>query len=126
MSVLTCDANEYLVDLTRLLNGQLSPREVVGTGYRYPKQCASEWLRKQAFNSLNAQKIDQVLVSTSGRAFSSIDKAKASAIYKKLKADPNQPGMWLNDNYHVTHVDVCPEIVGGGFEIHVTGEYQRN
>ena len=52
---------DYQRDLCQLFNGSITPREVVGTGYRYPKQVASQWLRKQMHNIENPNaKIDAV------------------------------------------------------------------
>tara|TARA_Y100001970_G_scaffold294258_1_gene449301 strand:- start:1397 stop:1777 length:381 start_codon:yes stop_codon:yes gene_type:complete len=76
---------DYQRDLCQLFNGSITPREVVGTGYRYPKQVASQWLRKQMHNIENPNaKIDELIVQTNGKPFASETKAMQSTTYQQL------------------------------------------
>ena len=42
--------SKYQTHLIQLLTGTLAPRQIVGTGYKYPKSVASAWLRKEIHN----------------------------------------------------------------------------
>lgn len=76
---------EYSNDLTQLLNGSIKPRSIIGTGYKNPKSVASAWLRQQIVKQQKPSlKIGGVFVTASGKAFTSIDKAKKSKIFKVL------------------------------------------
>lgn len=76
---------EYRLQLSQLFTGLLPPRQVVGSGYRYPKQAASQWLIKQIHNLENPDaKVDQILLLTSGKPFASEAMAKNSRSYQQL------------------------------------------
>ncbi|MAI66117.1 MAG: hypothetical protein CL600_14840 [Alteromonas sp.] len=71
--------------LTQLLTGELKPRQIIGTGYKYPKSVASAWLRKEIHNEQNpSQSVSDLFVQTNGAPFTSEKKAKCSKMYQQL------------------------------------------
>jgi hypothetical protein len=71
--------------LTQLLTGTLNPRQVIGTGYKYPKSVASGWLRKEIHTEQNpSQSVSDLFVQTNGAPFTSEKKAKSSNVYQQL------------------------------------------
>lgn len=112
----------YRLLLTQLIQGQITPRSVVGTGYNNARQVASEWLRTQIHNTETQdlqRRIDKVHVASSGAAFSSITRAQRSKVFKQLIAGEYKT---LNDS-KVADYGVFPSAAGDGYEIFVV--YQR-
>lgn len=82
------EVSKYQTHLIQLLTGTLAPRQIVGTGYKYPKSVASAWLRKEIHNKQNPfNKVTQLFVQTNGAPFVSQKKAKSSKIYQQLVED---------------------------------------
>lgn len=116
-------SEDYRNDLTLLLKGILKPREIVGGGYRNAKKVASGWLRKQIHNSENPkQKISHIEVSSSGKAFSSVENAQRSKVYQALVAGTFTS---ISDREYVTDFNVIPATIGDGYEVYVATEYRK-
>ena len=108
--------SQLKADLTNLLAGNTKPSSVVGTGYRNARKTASEWLRKEMHNHANpSAAVNQIIVTTSGKAFSSESKAMQSPSYKSLIAGTFE--VWKT--HKVTDFGVMPSEFGDGYEIYI-------
>mgnify|MGYP003625406857 CR=1 FL=1 len=104
----TC--HSLTLDLAALLNKQITPLSIIGTGYKNPRSVASAWLRKEMHNLKNPNfKVSQVHVKADGHAFESELKAKRSKPYKELVAGTYQ----TVNNRAVADYGVMPSPCGG-------------
>ncbi|GGZ77682.1 hypothetical protein [Paraglaciecola chathamensis] len=104
------------LDLAALLNKQITPRSIIGTGYKNPRSVASAWLRKEMHNLTNPNcKISQVHVKADGHAFESELKAKRCKPYKALATGTYQ----TINNRAVLDYGVMPSPCGGGYLVYV-------
>lgn len=107
---------EYQTMLSQLLNGQITPRSVIGAGYKNARQVASGWIRTQLHNLENpSANVSQIHVSSSGKAFSTEGRAIKSKVHKHLLFN-NYPTI---DGSVVSEFGVMPATVGDGYEIYV-------
>lgn len=81
--------NQYLTMLNDLKSGLITPRSVVGGGYKNGRKVALEWLYTQILNEqlLLNEKVSNVYASASGKPFNSAEKARASKVYQTLFDD---------------------------------------
>ena len=106
--------------LTHLLAGLIKPGSIVGSGYKNPRQVASEWLRKEIHNdSCNNDascRVDQIHGTSSGKAFTSEARAMKSNTYKQLVN-----GVYKTfSGRQVKDFGVMPSPHGDGYEIYVS------
>lgn len=82
------DANEYKEMLKQLKSGQITPRTVVGAGYKNGRAVAHEWLTVQILNAQlpRNEQLSDVFGSASGTAFTSIGSATRSKVYQALQS----------------------------------------
>jgi hypothetical protein len=71
--------------LSKLQAKLIKPSLVIGRGYKYPQSVAVSYLLKEIHNEENPHaKICGAHVMTSGKPFSTIARARASAVYTQL------------------------------------------
>ena len=109
-------ADEYITMLEQLNSGQISPKSVVGGGYKNARQVAMNWINTQIYNAMNpGGKVCQLHGNGQGKAFSSHLKATQSPVYKMLLA-----GGYQNINGAVVaEFGVCNSSYGSGYLIFV-------
>lgn len=115
------NTNEHQVLLQQLMAGAITPRKIIGTGYKYPKASASAWLRTQIYNKAkSSHKITECFVMTNGIPYPSETKAMASNHYKAL-ADRTMK--FLSDNVRVVDFGTMQDPAGGsGYVVFVRTE----
>lgn len=103
-------------DISNLLARNIKPSSIVGTGYKNGRQVASQWLRKELHNKSNpSATVDQIIVMSSGQAFSSEAKAIQSKSHKLLVNGDFK--VWKT--HRITDFGVFPSEFGDGFEIYI-------
>ena len=78
---------EMMSSLMDLQNDHVTPRSIVGTGYRYPRSVASSWLLRQLWVAQFGSAPDELHTTTSGKAFKNIQNAMSCDVYRKLCAN---------------------------------------
>jgi hypothetical protein len=107
---------KYQTMLGQLLNGQITPRSVVGRGYKNARQVASGWIRMQLHNLQNPKMaVSQIHVSSSGTAYRSESLAMKSRVYRELIENTYQ----TINGARVVDFGVMPSAFGDGYEIYV-------
>jgi len=102
--------------LSGLLSGTVKPSRVVGRGYKNPKSVASAWLRKEIHNLENlTAKVDKVVVTSSGKAFSSDTRAMMSKCYRSLV----DGSYGVRDKVIITDYGVMPAPGGDGKMVYI-------
>lgn len=109
-------AREYRKMLEHLKLGLITPRSVVGKGYKNARVVAINWLKTQIHNALNEDnKVSQLHGNSNGENFASREKAMRSPVYKSLE---NGDAL-LVSGLIVTEYGVCNSAVGGGFLVFI-------
>lgn len=103
--------------LDALLDGRVKASSIIGTGYKNPKKTASEWLRTQMANATltDKLKISATIVTSTGHAFKSEARARASKAYTDIFNGKSE----LFTNKVITDFGVWPSTFGDGYEIYV-------
>ncbi len=71
--------------LAKFYTGNVTTKEIVGTGYKYPRGVAGGYLLKELYNIENPKsKVDGIEVKSDGHPFLTEALAKRSSAYKKL------------------------------------------
>ncbi|MBT0587970.1 hypothetical protein [Alteromonas oceanisediminis] len=113
---------EYQTMLNNLLNGNITPRSVIGSGYKNGKQVASGWIRTQLHNLANpSQKVSQIHVASSGKAYSSEMHAMKSKVYTQMLFNDYT----TIDGSVVNDFGVMPATLGDGYEIYVVTKHSK-
>lgn len=67
-----------------LQNGTVKPREIIGTGYRYPKSVATAWLLRQLWVAQFGSAPDQLHVNSSGGLFTDFKQANRAKVFNLM------------------------------------------
>lgn len=67
-----------------LLNGSIKPREIIGTGYRYPKSVAMAWLLRELWVAQFGSAPHELHVLTSGALYTNYQQANRSKVFNLL------------------------------------------
>tara|TARA_Y100001936_G_C15598060_1_gene420318 strand:- start:84 stop:443 length:360 start_codon:yes stop_codon:yes gene_type:complete len=102
-----------------LMDNNLRPSSVVGTGYKNAKSVAASWLHARIHNLTNPlDKVSEMFVSSNGKPYSSIAAAERSPQFKRLERGEMT---FFASSLVVTSYGVKP--VSGGFAVFmVTGK----
>ena len=79
------ETQKYITMLNELQSGVITPRSVVGGGYKNARKVAMEWIQTQIHNATHSErKVCQLHGDSKGLAFESQEKAVKSIVYKTL------------------------------------------
>jgi hypothetical protein len=108
----------------QLKSGETKPKEIVGTGYRYPKSVATAWLLRQLWQDELGTAPNELHVMTNGELFADYKQASRSKVFSTLCKN----GYERLDGLKVTSFGIrpCPVTDIDGYIVYVkVGNIQK-
>jgi|AntRauTorckE5430_2_1112549.scaffolds.fasta_scaffold01366_11 hypothetical protein len=107
-----------------VLNGSVKPREIIGTGYRYPKSVAIAWLLRQLWANKFGSAPAELHVLTNGALFTDYKQANRSKVYNLLC----KGGYERLDEMQISDFGIRPFPIAGieGYVVYVNVSAKEN